>query len=337
MRINAGGLAYTDGGSNVWQADQAYSVGSWGYVGGLTYATTNAIAGTSDGPLFQTERWWNGTGVYKFTVPNGTYSILFRFAEIYPYVSGGSRLFNVKAEGTVRIPSLDVYAEAGGPYKAYDATISGVTVSDGILDIEFVSLVASPMINAIAINASAGPAPATNTPTPTATATTTPSGSGGCAGALYCINAGGPSYVDGGGATWQADRAFTVGSWGHLDGSTYTTTMAINGTGDDPLYQTERWWHGTGTYKFTLGNGAYNVTLRFAEIYQFAYEDSRVFDIYINGMLQQTNVDVAKSAGLYTAYDLAFSGVMINNGQMQIDLIPKKGAPKISAIKIATP
>ncbi len=337
MRVNAGGPAYTDGGSNVWQADQAYTVGSWGYVSGLTYSTAHAIAGTTDPTLYQTERWWNGAGGYKFTAPNGTYTMLFRFAEIYPFISNGYRVFSVKVEGVVRIVSLDVYTVAPGLYRAYDVTVAGITVSDGVIDVDLMPLTASPMINAIAVNAAGGPAPATSTPTRTPTATATASGGGGCSGAIYCINAGGPSYTDGGGATWLSDRPYSTGSWGYISGFAYTNTVPINGTADDPLYQTERWWHGTGTYKFTIGNGVYNVTLRFAEIYQFASSTMRVFDIYINGVLKQPNVDIAQSVGLYTAYDLTFSGVSVTNGQIQIDLIPKKGAPKISAIKIALP
>jgi hypothetical protein len=330
-KVNAGGGGYLD-----WEADQAYSVGNWGYVGGTAYSNPVVVAGTSDQPLYQTERWWNGSGIYRFTVPNGNYSVLFKFAEIYPYIGLGYRVFNVRIEGVTYIGNLDVFAVAPGLYRAYDVLVPSVPVSDGILDIEFAPLAASPMINAIAINAGGGPPPATSTPTRTPTATMTPSGPG-CAPALYCINAGGPAYVDGGGATWQADQMYVLGGWGTTDGSVYSTTRAIGGTSDDPLYQTERWWHGTGVYKFTVPNGTYNVTLRLAEIYEYAFETSRVTDIYVEGVLRQANVDIAQVVGLYNAYDITITGVTVSDGVLQIDLVPKKGAPKVSAIRVWTP
>jgi hypothetical protein len=38
--------------------------------------------------------------------------------------------------------------------------------------------------------------------------------------------------------------------------------------------------------------------------------------------------------GLYNAYDLTFPGIIVSDGVLQIDLTPKTGAPKVSAIRI---
>jgi Malectin domain len=328
LRVNAGGGDYLD-----WVADQQYTVGGWGFVDGFTYSTVEPIAGTPDQPLYQTERYWHGTGGYKFTVPNGTYNLVFKFAEIYPYTSTGYRVFSVKLEGATKISGLDVFAVAPGRYRAHDVPVSSVVVADGVLDIDFVPIAGNPAIKAIAINAGGGPPPATSTPTPTPTATPTIGGSTGCAPALYCVNAGGGAYVDGS-ATWESDQQYLSGGWGYVGGFTYTNVQPIGNTTDDGLYQTERWWNGTGTYKFSVPNGSHNVTLRFAEIYPYAYEGGRVFKVYLEGVLKPPTIDIADSVGLYNAYDLTYSDVVVTDGVLQIDLVPTTGSPKISGIRI---
>ena len=128
---------------------------------------------------------------------------------------------------------------------------------------------------------------------------------------------------------------YTPGGWGYVGGFTYTTTMPISGTDEDVLYQSERWWNGMGTYKFTVANGVYNVELRFAEIYSYAHRGGRVFDIRIEGALVRSNVDIVATAGMYHAYDVSVTGVVVTDGVLQIDLAPRKGSPKINAIRIS--
>lgn len=331
LRVNAGGLNFVDSHGATWQADQAWSAGGWGYVGGAAYSNGAGIAGTTDDGLYQTERWWNGTGSYKVAVPNGSYDVVLRFAEIYQYAREGGRVFDIKIEGAVVHPNLDLIAVAG-KFVAYDETYPGIVVSDGILQIDFVSKAGSAKISGIGINAAGGgPPPATSTSTPTATATATYSGGGA---SLYRVNAGGTSYTDGLGDTWQADQAWSEGGWGYVGGFTYGTGTGIKNTTDDTLYQSERWWNGTGTYKFSVPNGSYDVMLRFAEIYQYAFQGSRVFDVKVEGVVLAPNIDLAGTVGLYAASDIIIPGVSVSDGILQIDLLPKKGSPKISAIKI---
>src|SRR5688572_3624274 len=85
---------------------------------------------------------------YDFPVTNGTYEVRLYFAE-NTHQAAGLRVFDVVAEGTVRIDNFDIYAAAG--YRnAHKATIS-VTVSDGVLDLDFVKVTGDPQINGIAI------------------------------------------------------------------------------------------------------------------------------------------------------------------------------------------
>lgn len=344
IRLDAGSpVTYTDTSGDPWLPDQQYIAGvnTWGYSGGaFTYTTNSPINGALDPALYQTERWWVDAGSYRFAVANGYYRVVFKFAEIYPYAFTASRVFNVRVENATAIAHLDVFA-ASGRYNAYDRTVDTV-VSDGALNLEFAPEKGAPAVKAIAIFA-LQPCATTPTPTPTETppalptVTASPTPTPASQTFALALNAGGPAYTDATDQLWQADQPYTAGGWGHLGGFTYGNPAAIGGTSDDVLYQAERWWNGAGSYRFTLDNGVYNVTLRFAEIYPYSYGGSRVFDISINGQLLQPKVDIARAVGLYNAYDLTFSGIQVATGMLQIDLIPKNGAPKINAILIVAP
>jgi len=159
MRVNCGGPQYTDGEGKVWYADQAYAAGSWGYDGGGGVADNTGVpvSGTTDDTLYQTERW--GSPSYRFTVPNGTYQVTLRFAEMY-FTSANQRRFSVTAEGTAAVSNLDLVATVGAR-AAYDVTVI-VTVSDGRLDITSSAAVDGALFNAIQITAYSAPV---NTPT----------------------------------------------------------------------------------------------------------------------------------------------------------------------------
>ncbi len=177
-RVNAGGKGYTDGLGCRWAKDQEYTSGDWGYEGGNSNSTTSPISGTYDDPLYQTERW--GMTAYKFTVPNGTYDVELKFAEIY-YSSADQRLFDVRMEGSLVFNNVDVYALAGGKNAAYDVVITTI-VNDGVLNINFYPVKQNAKISAIRVRPWSGPTPTrTVTPTPggptmTPTVTMTPGG-----------------------------------------------------------------------------------------------------------------------------------------------------------------
>ena len=150
QRVNAGGGAYQDAAGNWWAADRPFAAGTWGYVGAATgtFTTTQPIAGTSADPLYQSER--NGMSEYRFSVPNGTYTVTLRFSENV-LAGAGQRVFDVKAEGTAKLVNLDIFAAAGNArFKAVDRTFT-VAVSDGVLNLEFVAKVRKPKVGAIMV------------------------------------------------------------------------------------------------------------------------------------------------------------------------------------------
>ena len=339
LRVNAGGSAYTDSNGASWNADQPYTAGGWGWVGAgsNSYTTGSPIADTSAPTLYQSERY--AMTAYRFTVANGPYQVTLKFAEIYKFAYMGGRVFDVKIEGATVLANLDIY-KLVGVNRARDFTFS-TQVNDGVLDISFTAKVSSPKVSAIAITSPGGAAPTatptasggTATNTPTATPTTDPSSPPGYD---RRVNAGGPAHTDGNGATWDADQPYAAGGWGWVSGGNvgvYNTLHSIANTSDPLLYQSERW--GIGSYRFTVPNGSYQVTLRFAEIYPYAYIGSRVFDVKIEGNTVISNMDIYKSVGTYRALDYAFT-TSVSDGVLAVDFVGKTGSPKINAIRVVS-
>lgn len=140
LRVNAGGPAYTDGLGRVWTADN-------GATGGTPYSVTSAISGTTTPALYQTERY--GTFQYQFAVPNGSYTVNLKFAELY-FTATGQRRFNVAINGNTVLTNFDVVAAAGGGLKAVDKAFP-VGVTNGQIAIQFIPVLSTPTVNAIEI------------------------------------------------------------------------------------------------------------------------------------------------------------------------------------------
>jgi len=146
IRVNCGGPSYTDSTGQVWQADTDYT-------GGVTTKTAAKINGTGDPTLYQTGRR-NEAGaavlLYSFPVANGTFHVNLYLAETSSAMfQVGGRVFNVKMQGNTVFTDLDVFAEAGSDA----ALIKGadVTVSNGVLNIEFDNVVSQAKVSAIEV------------------------------------------------------------------------------------------------------------------------------------------------------------------------------------------
>src|SRR5690606_25749527 len=110
---NAGGSAMQASDLFLWQKDQPYAAGSWGWVGaGSKVVTTKkSIAGTEDPTLFQTQRV--GAMTYRFdAAPEGTYAVEFGFAEL-DNNKPGKHQFDVKVNGAYVLVAKDIAADAG--------------------------------------------------------------------------------------------------------------------------------------------------------------------------------------------------------------------------------
>lgn len=308
QRVRVGGPAVTDLAGALWSTDTAWTSGLWGFVGGTTGSAACAIAGTDDDALYQGQRQWSASAIpgYRFTVPNGEYEVVLKFSENTNTPVGG-RVFSVRAEGLRLIANLDIRAHAGAKCTAHDETFR-VPVVDGQLTLDFLRGVGSPKVDAISVRL-VGPY-------------------------VNRINAGSRKYTDGGGQVWAADKPLSSGGWGYSDPVTkstvLTTTQQINGTDDDFLFQSAR--SGMSGYTLAVPNGAYAVTLRFAEP-QYNRAGKRVFDVNIEGSTVLSYLDIWQSAGRYAALDYTFV-VTVKDKALNISFVPRIGLPVVSAIEV---
>jgi hypothetical protein len=300
--VHAGGGPYTDPQGQVWSADTGFS-------GGAAWATGTAIAGTTTPALYQTVRY--GTSFqYQFAVPNGSYDVTLKFAEVY-WSKAGGRVFNVAINGAQALAGFDIVAQAQAAFTAIDRTFP-VTVANGNITIAFTSQVDCAMVNAIQITQASG----------SGTGTAPPAGSF----TPVMVHAGGGAYTDPQGQLWSADTGFS-------GGSLWATGAAILNTPTPALYQTLR-YGSTFQYQFAVPNGSYTVTLKFAEIY-FSGAGNRVFNVAINGTPVLSNFDIVGQVGAaFTALDKSFP-VTVANGQIAIQFTSVKDNAQVNAIRIA--
>jgi hypothetical protein len=299
IRVNCGGNSYTDSHGNVWSAD-------FGSSGGSTYSTSAWVTGTSDPTLYQTEHYSPGTFSYQYSVPNGTYTVNLKFADIY-FTSAGKRIFNVAINGSTVLSNFDIVAQTGGGNIATDRQFT-VNVTNGQLSLQFLPVVQDPKISAIEIIAGSGPPP------PPSPATT------------VRVNCGGNGYTDTLGRYWSAD-------YGYNGGLTYSTSSSVSNTADPSLYQTERYSAGKFSYQFSVPNGTYTINLKFADIY-FKSPGLRIFNVALNGSTVLSNFDIiAQTGGGNIATDRQFMA-NVTNGQILLDFLPVVQDPKINAIEI---
>ncbi len=162
------------------------------------------------------------------------------------------------------------------------------------------------MAIACACEAAATP---TFTPTVTATLTGTP-----VVSSVWRVNAGGALYPDSWGNTWSADTNFN-------SGTAHCVTNTVTNTGDSGLYQCERFGN-TFTYAFNVPAGSYQVTLKFAELYQTA-AGARVFSVSINGATVLSGYDIFADTGSeYMAVSKVFNNISPVSGLITIQFGP---------------
>ncbi|MEO8231357.1 MAG: malectin domain-containing carbohydrate-binding protein [Ignavibacteriota bacterium] len=143
------------------------------------------------------------------------------------------------------------------------------------------------------------------------------------------INCGGPAALDYlADVVWSKDTEF-----GFLDGSiaVYPSTLQINGTNDDVIYQSDK--YGMVGYKIRVPNGNYIVKLLFAEKY-FDSAGSRVFDVYIEQNRVITNLDIYALVGKNAAYVKQVTNIQIIDGILDIQFADKIDNALICGIEI---
>ncbi|MCM0082099.1 fibronectin type III domain-containing protein [Geomonas sp. Red32] len=295
--VNSGGASYTNSSGLTYSADTAFS-------GGTPGGTTATISGTTEGPLYQSERY--GTSFsYNIPAANGTYNVTLKFAESY-FTASGKRIFSVAVNGTTAVSNLDIYAKVGAN-AAYDVTVP-VSVTNGTINVVLTASVNNAEIRGIKVAAATSTAPASGT-------------------VAFATNAGGSSYTSGStGVTYQADADYSGGTLG-------ATTATISGTSDGALYQSER--YGNFSYAIPMANGNYNLTLKFAESY-FTASGKRVFNVAVNGTTVISNLDIFAKAGANTAYDVVVP-VSVTNGTLNVTFTSVINNAEVRGLLVKTP
>ena len=150
LMINNAGGAY-----NEFFPDQLWSSAvEYGHMNGNYQFTDEGISNTNQEAIYHSSL--NRVVSYKVRVPNGLYSTTIKVSENY-YDDEGERSFDVFAEDSMWLSALDVYTFAG-QYNAFDTTLKGIRVDDGILDFYFSAMdygtgyeYAGPFLNAMVI------------------------------------------------------------------------------------------------------------------------------------------------------------------------------------------
>ena len=102
---------------------------------------------TGINPVYNTERWGSNFK-YIFSVPNGTYLVILKFAEIV-FKQPNKRVFNVGINGTQVITNLDLYKTAGYGVP-YDREFP-ITVTNGTITVHFAAVLNNAKISGIQI------------------------------------------------------------------------------------------------------------------------------------------------------------------------------------------
>ena len=150
LMINNAGGDFDD-----YSSDQLWSSSvEYGHMNGNYQSTDEGINNTTQEDLYRSSL--NRVVSYKVRVPNGIYSTTIKLSENY-YDEEGERSFDIFAEDSMWVSALDVYTLAG-QYNAFDTTLTGIRVDDGILDLYFSAVdygggyeYAGPFLNAMVI------------------------------------------------------------------------------------------------------------------------------------------------------------------------------------------
>ena len=112
--------------------------------------TISGVTNPAPAAVYQSERYGNST----YTLPNLTassqYTVRLHFAELYQTATG-KRVFNVAINGTTVLSNFDIYATAGGNYKAVVREFTATSNSSGQIVIQLTTVTDNATIEGIEI------------------------------------------------------------------------------------------------------------------------------------------------------------------------------------------
>jgi beta-galactosidase len=149
LAVNVGSGAQVADGDVVWEGDQPYTKGSFGYVGGDSkmFDKDLPITNTGEVPLYFTYR--SGIEGYRVDVPDGDYEVELRFAEPLALATG-ERVFDVAINGATVVSGLDLAAQ-DGVARATPMSFDASAHNGEGLSISFHARQGEPILNAIRV------------------------------------------------------------------------------------------------------------------------------------------------------------------------------------------
>jgi hypothetical protein len=105
----------------------------------------------------------------------------------------------------------------------------------------------------------------------------------------------------------------------------------IADTSDAPLYQAVR--YNLSAYHLPASNGTCKVTLKFCEPH-YAAAGVRVFDVKLQGRTVLKDLDIFARVGKNRALDFTYTNIVVTNGWVDIDFVPRVEFPSIAAIVV---
>jgi hypothetical protein len=274
------------------------------FAGGSTSSTTHAIdtsgvANAAPAAVYQT---WRFGSSFIYTVPGliagGAYTVRLHFAEDTA-TRVGQRTFNAGINGVQVLTRFDVYAAAGGDYKAVVREFAATASSAGKLVIGFAATAGPARVNGIEI----------------------------LRRPLLAVDAGGAAV-----GAYRADAFFQGGTASQT--TAVIDTSLVTNAAPLAVYQSERY----GDFRYTLTGltpgRVYVVRLDFAELY-WDTPGSRRFNVRINGSPVLTNFDVYAVAGAKDrAVRRQFAATADATGRITIDFASLVNYATVSGIAL---
>lgn len=301
-QINAGGPAVSP-----FSADADFS-------GGTTASTSNTIdtsGVTNPAPqaVYQSNRYGNFTYTIPGLTASANYTVRLHFAETY-WSAAGKRLFNVSMNGQQVLSNFDIFATAGGAYKAVVEQFSATASTGGSVTIQFSDVVDQAQVNGIEVLSASSPSP---TPTP-------------AAGGVQ-INAGGSAV-----APFVADTDFSGGT--AVSSGNAIDTSGVSNPAPQAVYQSNRYGNFTYTIPGLTPGAGYTVRLDFAETY-WSSAGQRVFNVSMNGQQVLTNFDIIGAAGAANkAVNEQFTVTASSGGSLTLQFTAVKDNAQVNGIEV---
>lgn len=268
---------------------------------------------TRNPALFQGARV--GEFSYKIPLKAGVYELHLYFADtsFAPGISmeGGenTRFFNVDLNGRPLLHNFDIIASSG-PNTAYERVFKDVQPDrDGYLHLAFHKVVGEPMLNAIEIF-------------PSVAHRIRP----------VRISTQDSGFSDKFGNNWQADNYF-------LNGRSIAKFGIVAGPDDSQIYAYER--YGNFSYAIPAAPGTYRLNLHFGETYFGPGQQggggvgNRIFDVYCNGVVLLSRLDIFREAGAAHQLIKTFDGIQPNaQGNVLVSFVPRENYAMVSAVEL---